>query len=273
MPEGWFARTGRKAFDAGPPAAAISWYADPSRAGGWQCNRAWAIVHDLGQQDFLDEWWGLMRTLLIVGVSGGSGAGKHLVIHDYLVPALGHSARVIEHDWYYREFEDLYRMQGVSSRADINYDRPDAYENELLVHHLKRLVAGETVEIHRYRKGVGLREIEPVRIEPQEVIILDGMMLFAVPELVRQVHLRAYVHASDQVRLQRRVRRDIAFSTVDESVIRFQRDVLPAHRRYVEPSAVHAGYILVNSRDGCAPEGIQELVSGIDAALRRRRGS
>ncbi len=222
-----------------------------------------------GQLFCLDEWLDSMRTRLIVGVSGGSGAGKHLVIHDYLLPALGDSARVIEHDWYYYEFEHLYRMQGVHSRADINYDRPDAYENSLLIEHLKRLSAGEAVDIHRYQKGVGLREIEPLRVEPREVIILDGMMLYAVPELVAQVQLRAYVHAGDQVRLRRRVRRDMAFSTVDESVIRFQRDVLPAHRRYVEPSAAHASYIVLNSRDGCAPEGIEELIAGIRAALQR----
>ena len=213
----------------------------------------------------------LMRTLLIVGVSGGSGAGKHVVIHDYLLPALGDAARVIEHDWYYYEFEDLYRVQGVSSRADINYDRPDAYENSLLIQHLERLTAGQPVKIHRYRKGVGLREDDPIVVEPRDVIILDGMMLFAVPQLVRQIQLRAYVHAGDQVRLRRRVRRDIAFSTVDESVIRFQRDVLPAHRRYVEPSAAHASYILLNSRDGEAPEGIEELLSGINAELQKRR--
>ncbi len=214
-----------------------------------------------------------MRTLLIVGVSGGSGAGKHVVIHDYLLPALGGAARVIEHDWYYYEFEDLYRVQGVSSRADINYDRPDAYENSLLIEHLERLTAGQPVKIHRYRKGVGLREDDPIIIEPREVIILDGMMLFAVPELVRRIQLRAYVHAGDEVRLRRRVRRDIAFSTVDESVIRFQRDVLPAHRRYVEPSAAHAGHILVNSRDGETPRGIDELLAGIRAELEKRRKS
>ncbi len=213
-----------------------------------------------------------MRTLLVVGVSGGSGAGKHVVIHDYLLPALGDAARVIEHDWYYYEFEDLYRVQGVSCRADINYDRPDAYENSLLVEHLKRLTSGQPVQIHRYRKGVGLREDEPITIEPRDVIILDGMMLFAVPELVRLIELRAYVHAGDDVRLRRRVKRDIDFSTVDESVIRFQRDVLPAHRRYVEPSAAHAGYILVNSRDGEAPEGIDELLAGIRMELEKRRG-
>lgn len=214
-----------------------------------------------------------MRTQLIVGVSGGSGAGKHLVIHKHLVPALGGCARVIEHDWYYYEFEHLYAVQGVTSRADINYDRPDAYENSLLVRDLDALCAGRAVKIHRYQKGIGLRATEPYLLEPAEVVILDGMMLFAVPEVVSRIHIGAYVHADDQIRLNRRIKRDLGFSTVDESVIRFQRDVLPAHRRYIEPSAAFARYILTNSRDGDRPDGIGEFVERVlktQERLRRR---
>ncbi len=201
-----------------------------------------------------------MRTHLIVGIAGGSGAGKHRVIQNHLLPSLNGNALILEHDWYYHGLEYLFDAQGVSRREDINYDHPDAYENTLLATHLRMLRAGRAVEVFPYRKGHGTRSDVPFRLEPREIVILDGMMIFAVPELVEQLSITAYVHAEEPLRLQRRILRDLEFSPEDESVLRFYRDVLPAHHRYVEPHRDSAHFVLHNTRDGDAPGGVDAFL-------------
>jgi uridine kinase len=208
-----------------------------------------------------------MRTRLIVGVSGGSGSGKHRVIHHHLLPALGGTPLILEHDWYYHEVDYLTRAQGVSSRLEINYDQPDAYENLLLVKHLRDLQAGRSIQVYPYQKANGMRRAEPMWLEPRDVVIVDGMMILAVPELVSMLEIRAYVQADDDLRLARRIARDLSFCSAEESELRFRRDVLPAHRRYVEPSRTQAHFVVMNARDGHAPDGIDAFVSAVLRAL------
>lgn len=208
-----------------------------------------------------------MKTVLTVGVSGGSGAGKHVLIRDHLLPALGSRALLIEHDWYYYELEPLFKAQGVSSREDINYDIPQAYENALLVEHIRALKAGNTVTVHPYVKGSGMRDSDPIVLEPREVVVVDGMMIYAVPELVAELDLKAYVDASDALRLERRVKRDMSFSTVEESLLRFERDVLPSHRRFVEPYRATADFVLKNETDGANPDGVERFIAEVLSRL------
>jgi len=201
-----------------------------------------------------------MKTPLVIGIAGGSGAGKHRVIQEYLLPALRGKALIIEHDWYYHELPILYAAQGVTEREDINYDQPEAYENGALAVHLDALTRCEQAEIHPYRKGIGMRAETSVLLEPQDVIIVDGMMLFAVPQLVTRMDMRVFVEADDDVRLRRRIERDLPFSSEEESRLRFVRDVSPAHSKYVEPSRIHAHFILQNTREGKPPIGFDAFL-------------
>lgn len=212
-----------------------------------------------------------MHARLVVGVCGGSGAGKRRIIDQYLVPALAGAGLILEHDWYYHELPTLFVQQNVTERDDINYDIPDAYENALLIRDIQALRQGRSIDVRRYQKGVGMREEVPMRLAPHEVIIVDGMMVLAVPELAAQMDIKAFVHADPEVRLRRRVARDLYFSSEEESLLRFERDVLPAHIRYVEPSRAIADFVLDNSQDDTPAVGTAQFVEAVVLALQSAR--
>lgn len=212
-----------------------------------------------------------MKARLVVGVSGGSGAGKCRIIDQYLIPALNGSGLILEHDWYYYDWHTLSQNQGVPELKNINFDRPDAYENSLLARDIQALREGRAIDVYRYQKGVCEREAVPLRLAPHEVIIVDGMMVLSVPELVAQLDIRAYVDATDEVRLARRIARDRYFSSEAESRLRFERDVMPAHRTFVEPSRKTADFVLDNSRDNEPAEGVEAFVSAVLSRLEALR--
>lgn len=212
-----------------------------------------------------------MQARIIVGVCGGSGAGKGHVIHDHLLPALGSAGLVLEHDWYYHEYGTLLGLQGVKSRAEINYDIPQAYENGLLIEHLRALKRGESIHIHKYQKGASVRSPHALHLEPREVVVVDGMMILSVPELVAELDVRGFVEATEPVRLHRRIRRDLAFASEEESRLRFDRDVMPAHRRFVGPSIQLATFVIQNEIDGAAAKGMHEFISAVIRKLHETR--
>lgn len=212
-----------------------------------------------------------MKARLVVGVSGGSGAGKCRIIDQFLIPALGGAGLILEHDWYYYDWQTLSKKQGVPELKNINFDRPDAYENSLLARDIQSLREGRAIDVYRYQKGLCERAEMPIRLAPHEVIIVDGMMVLSVPELVEQLDIKAYVHADDQVRLDRRIARDRYFSSEEESRLRFERDVMPAHRQFVEPSRQVADFVLDNSKDNVPAEGVEAFVSAILSRLEALR--
>ncbi|MFM7201310.1 MAG: uridine kinase [Myxococcota bacterium] len=224
-------------------------------------------MHDPDSQGFPHVPTAQSSHCLVVGVSGGSGAGKRRIIDDYLMPVLQDRALILEHDWYYRELPDLMAVQGVTSQLQINYDHPDAYDNALLIRDIRALRAGLTIDVYPYQKGVGMRSSHPVIIEPRPVVIVDGMMVLAVPELAAELDLKAFVYASDEVRLRRRVARDLSFASEEESQLRFTRDVLPAHHQFVEPARATADFILDNGLDGEDASGVAPFLSDILARL------
>lgn len=178
---------------------------------------------------------------------------------------------MLEHDWYYHEHSSLLRMQGVKARAEINYDIPQAYENALLIDHLRALKRGEAISVHRYQKGSGVRSPQALQLEPREVVVVDGMMILSVPELVQELDVRGYIEATEPVRLTRRIRRDLSFSTEEESRLRFERDVMPAHRRFVGPSIQLAHFVIHNEIDGAAATGMHEFISAVIRKLHEAR--
>ncbi len=208
-----------------------------------------------------------MSTRIIIGVAGGSGAGKHRVIHHHIIPDLPYRPTVIEQDWYYHELDVLLHRQGVRSRDEVNYDCPEAYEVELLVEHLEALRRGEVREVRPYSKATGYRDLPPRRIEAREIVIVDGMMVLALPELADLFDLSVFVHADDEIRLRRRVQRDLGFADAEANEKRFMRDVLPAHRRYVDPSRKRADFILDNNVNGEAPGGLDAFLKALFSKL------
>jgi uridine kinase len=188
----------------------------------------------------------------VIGLAGGSGSGKTWLA-SALREALGERCVHLEHDAYYRPLPADRRDRP----DDWNFDEPSALESDLLVRHLAALRAGATVDVPTYgferHARVGARPLAPAPL-----VLVEGILLLAEPALVAALDLRVFVDTPEDVRLERRLTRDVRERgrTAVSVRERFTRFVSPMHARYVEPSRVQADLVL----DGRAP---------VDANLRR----
>lgn len=170
----------------------------------------------------------------MVGLAGGSASGKSLLASG-LVEHLGDEVAVVPHDAYYRSLPE-----GASPHQH-NFDHPDALETSLLAAHLDELRAGRSVRVPRYgfAQHCRLEEDQWVGVEPRPLVLVEGILVLADPDLARRFDLAIFVHAPSEVRLARRIVRDERErGRSPESVRRqFQHSVEPMHQRFVEPSA------------------------------------
>jgi uridine kinase len=204
---------------------------------------------------------------VVIGVAGGSGSGKTTVAERVREVAPGRTVAILHHDSYYRDNAHLVPEQ----RARINYDHPQAFETELLVHHLQELRAGRAVEVPVYDYTSHSRTERTRCIEPADIVFVEGILVLESAELRRQMDIRIYVDVDADERLIRRLQRDISERGRSlESVVRQYREVVrPMHLQFCEPSKRHAHLII--------PEGghnrvaIDLLTSKIAEILRSRR--
>lgn len=188
---------------------------------------------------------------LVVGVAGGTASGKTWLA-EHVRAALGADrCLLIAQDRYYRETPGL----GRAARDRINYDRPAALETGLLCAHLDALCAGceAVLPVYDFTRHARQREGECVR--PAPVIVVEGLFVLADAKLRRRFDLTVFVHASADIRLLRRVRRDVAERgrDVTEVLDRYARDARPGHDRHVEPSRVHAALVWDQGKDRAFP--------------------
>ena len=178
----------------------------------------------------------------VVGIAGGTGSGKTTVA-ERLAEAMPRGRCVtIDHDAYYRDQGHL----SPEDRADINYDHPAVLDSELLARHLRELRAGRTVEIPIYDFATHTRQAETRRIEPSRVIIVEGILVFAEPALREQMDIKIFVDTDPDIRLMRRIRRDLeergrTFQSVRDQ---YYATVRPMHLEHVEPSKRWADLIV-----------------------------
>lgn len=179
---------------------------------------------------------------LVIGLAGGSGSGKTTIAHA-LVDQIGHErVALIEHDSYYRQFNRL----PLEERAKINFDHPDSLETELLVEHLRELLAGRSIEKPVYDFTTHSRREETVTVQPKPVIVVDGILVLSEPSLRDLMHLKIYVDADSDLRVIRRLLRDIQerARTVESVVDQYLGTVRPMHLQFVEPSKRYADLII-----------------------------
>ncbi len=177
-----------------------------------------------------------------VALAGGSGSGKTSLC-EALVQAIGSGrCAVLDHDSYYRDLAHL----PLDERAGTNFDHPDSLDNHLLAQHLADLRAGIDVARPGYDFTTHSRRPEATRVEPRPIILCEGILLLAVPELREAFDLRVYVDTPADVRALRRVQRDIVERgrTVESVVHQYLTSVRPMHEQFVEPARATADLML-----------------------------
>ena len=198
---------------------------------------------------------------VVIGIAGGTGSGKTTVARAIYDRVGKDKIEWISHDSYYRDFDGL----SIEERHHINFDHPDSLESELLARHLDVLVKGSSVEIPIYDFTTHSRKAETVRVEPRRVIIVEGILVLAEPELRKRIHIKLFVDTPPDIRFMRRLVRDIkSRGRSMESVIeQYMTTVRPMHEEFVEPSKRYADLII--------PEGGENLVA-INAIIARVEG-
>lgn len=193
-----------------------------------------------------------------IGVAGGTGSGKTTVARTIYDRVGAGRIDWISHDSYYRNYAHL----SMPELHAVNFDHPDSLETELLVEHLDGLAAGRSVEIPVYEFATHHRKKETRRVEPCRVIIVEGILVLAEKELRNRIDLKLYVDTPADIRLVRRLMRDVQLRGRDvASVInQYVHTVRPMHDEFVEPSKRYADLII--------PEGGENLVA-IDAIIAR----
>lgn len=178
---------------------------------------------------------------LVIGIAGGTGSGK-TTLTKRLVEELGSDVTLIEHDWYYRDRSGL----PVSEREGINYDEPGALDNALLVQHLAELRAGRVVECPQYDFATHTRRATTRAVPSSRIVAVEGILLFAIAELCSAFDLRIFVDTDDDIRLLRRIRRDIVDRQRDIASIQSQyyATVRPMHLLHVAPSKRQAHLVV-----------------------------
>lgn len=197
---------------------------------------------------------------LIIGIAGGTGAGKTTIARTVVAELAGESVTLIEHDHYYREHPELDGEQ----RSLLNYDHPDSLESELLAAHLDALARGEAVDRPNYDFVSHRRREETTRLEPTRVIVVEGILIFAEPALRERFDVKVFVETPSDIRLLRRIRRDMERRgrSFEEVRRQYLKTVRPMHEAFVEPSRRYADVII--------PEGGNNLVA-IEMLVERLR--
>lgn len=200
-----------------------------------------------------DPGW---RRPLLVGIAGGSGSGKTTVA-DAVAEALPEVA-LLQHDAYYRDRRDL----DFDERTRLNYDHPDSLETELLIEHLDLLTQGIPIERPVYDFSVHLRSDEVVRIEPASIIVVEGILVLADKDLRDRLDLKIYVDTDPDLRLARRLERDITERgrTVDSVLNQYFETVRPMHLEFVEPSKRYADLIIPEGYNDRAVATVVEML-------------
>jgi uridine kinase len=188
---------------------------------------------------------------MIIGICGGTGSGKTTVANRILESVSNDEVVFLQQDSYYRDIDQM----PLDFRKKINFDHPDAIDNELLIEHLRALKRGEPVELPLYDFKSHSRRLDTLHTKPQPIIIIEGILIFAEQRLLDEMDIKVYVDTPDDIRFIRRLRRDIAERgrTVESVIEQYLTTVRPMHMQFVEASKRYADVII--------PEGGHNLVS------------
>ncbi len=199
---------------------------------------------------------------LTIGIAGGTASGKTTVARRIASLLEGHPVVFLDQDAYYKDNAAV----PPEERRRINYDHPDAFDVPLIVRHLRALKAGRPIEKPVYSFVDHARTAKTVRVEPAPVIVFEGILVLAIPEVRELLDVRIYVDADDDVRVARRIQRDVAERgrSLEGVLDQYFQTVRPMHWSFVEPSKRYADVIIPH---GGHSDAAVEMVAG---AIRAR---
>ena len=188
---------------------------------------------------------------IIIGIAGGTGSGKTTLTEKLRDHFGADEVSVINHDSYYKRHDEL----PYEERCKLNYDHPDSFDTALMIAHLQELRAGHPVQVPVYDYTIHNRSDKTVTVQPAPVIIVEGILIFENEELRNLMDIRIYVDTDADIRLCRRIKRDVnkRGRTLESVLKQYQDTVKPMHERYVEPSKKYANIVV--------PEGGKNLVA------------
>ena len=181
------------------------------------------------------------NNILVIGIAGGTGSGKTTLMNN-LIAEFSENVTVLSHDNYYKRHDEL----TYDERCRLNYDEPAALETDLMAYHLDLLRQGQAIDCPVYDFTVHNRSKETVRIVPKSVIIVEGILIFENEPLRELMDIRIFVDTDADVRLCRRIKRDVnkRGRSLESVLTQYQDTVKPMHERYVEPSKKFAHMVV-----------------------------
>jgi uridine kinase len=182
------------------------------------------------------------RKPVVIGVAGGSGSGKTSVTKAIYDSFKGHSILMIEQDYYYKDQSHL----PMEERLKTNYDHPLAFDNDLLIEHIEKLLRHEKVEKPVYDYAIHTRSSEVIHVEPKDVIILEGILILEDERLRNLMDIKLYVDTDADLRIIRRLLRDIKERgrSMDSVIEQYVNVVRPMHNQFIEPTKRYADVII-----------------------------
>lgn len=206
---------------------------------------------------------------MIIGICGGTASGKTIFAKRILDIVGSDSIIYLEHDAYYKGLDQL----PPELRTEQNFDHPDSLDNKLFIQHLRMLQANQPIERPIYDFTKHRRTTKTYRIMPKPVILVDGILIFAIKKLRKMFDIRVYLDAAPDIRLTRRIQRDILERGRNpQSVIdQYLKTVRPMHKQFVEPSKRYAD-IIIHGRIKRHNTGLDLLVTKIKTYLAELHG-
>ena len=208
-----------------------------------------------------------MMNTIIIGIAGGTGSGK-TTLADKLVNSFGREeVSILRHDAYYKRHDNM----TFEERCKLNYDHPDAFDNDLLVEHILDLKEGKSIEMPVYDYTIHNRSDETITVEPAPVVILEGILIFAEPTLCDLMDIKVFVDTDADVRILRRIIRDVneRGRSLDNIIRQYLTTVKPMHEQFVEPSKRRADVIIPDG--GQNRVALEMLIQRVSSQLMRYR--
>lgn len=183
-----------------------------------------------------------MSDIIVIGIAGGSGSGKTTLMKN-LIARFGDDVTVLSHDNYYRPYDEL----TIDERRKVNYDHPDAFDTEMMYEHLRQLKAGQSIECPIYDYTTYSRCKETTRVEPRKVVLVEGILIFENKALCSLMDIKIFVDTDADVRLIRRIKRDVAKRgrSLESVLTQYLSSVKPMHEQFVEPSKKNADLVVL----------------------------